>query len=105
MNKDRGIIKWLPFENLANNKKIIDTILLEKAKIKKPVLSLEQQETLEEKIIEAFYEQISIILKFYKNGYIYTLNTKILHLDSNSKKILLENKKSILFNQIIDIKL
>ena len=32
MNKDRGIIKWLPFESLVSSKQVIDSILHEKNK-------------------------------------------------------------------------
>ena len=49
MNKDRGIIKWLPFESLVSSKQVIDSILHEKNKIKKPILSLEQQQEISEK--------------------------------------------------------
>ena len=59
MNKDRGIIKWLPFESLVSSKQVIDSILHEKNKIKKPILSLEQQQEISEKLI------LIMILKFY----------------------------------------
>ncbi len=68
MNKDRGIIKWLPFESLVSNKTVIDSILKEKNKIKKPVLSLEQQQEIEDTLIHAFYEQEKIMVTYYKNG-------------------------------------
>ena len=55
MHNDRGIIKWLPFESLTPNKKVIDSILYEKNKMQKPILSLEQQQEIEEKLVEAFY--------------------------------------------------
>ncbi len=103
MNKDRGIIKWQPFESLAPNKKIIENILYEKNKRKKPVLSLEQQMEIEEKLIEAFYEQEEITLKIYKNGYIQTITAKILSIDYTYKKIILSNKDKILFKQIIEV--
>lgn len=103
MLKDRGIIKWQPFESLTQNKGVIDSILYEKSKIKKPILSLEQQQEIEEKLIEAFYEQIEITLKIYKNGYITSITAFILEINTTYKKITLENKDKILFNQIIEI--
>ena len=48
MNKDRGIIKWLPFDSLVNSKSVVESILYEKRKVKKPILSLEQTEEIEE---------------------------------------------------------
>lgn len=103
MNKDRGIIKWQPFESLTPSKKVVDTILHEKSKIKKTILSLEQQQEIEEKLVEAFYEQIEVTLKIYKNGYIKTTTSSILEMDYTYKKITLKNKDKILFMQIIEI--
>lgn len=103
MNKDRGIIKWMPFNSLVGQKKMIDNLIMEKQKIKKPILSLEQQNTIEEKIIEAFYEQIKITLKIYKDGTILTVTSKISSIDYTYKKIILENNNTLIFNQIIDV--
>lgn len=103
MNKDRGIIKWLPFESLISSKKVINSILYEKSKISKPILSLEQQQEIEEKLVEAFYEQIEITLKIYQNGYIKTTTTSIIEIDYTYKKITLKNKDKVLFKQIIEV--
>ncbi len=102
MNKDRGIIKWKPFENLISSNFIIESILAEKRKIKKPILSKEQERIIEEKLIEAYYEQIPVTLKIYQKGYIYSINTKIINIDQIYKKITIKNK-CILFNQILEV--
>lgn len=103
MPKDRGIIKWLPFESLTSSKNVVDTILYEKEKIQKPILSLEQLEEIEEKLIEAYYEQIKVTLKIYKNGYITSVTSFILEINTTYKKITLTNKDKILFKQIIEV--
>ncbi len=105
MNKDRGIIKWMPFDSLENSKKIVESILYEKSKIEKPILSKEQIEEIEEKLIEAFYEQEPITLQVYKNGSIKKMTSTILSIDTIYKKIILKNHEKILFNQIIAISL
>ena len=74
MNRDRGIVKWAPFSSLVGQKEMIDALVLEKQKIKKPILSLEQQMEIEEKLMEAFYEQIEVTLQIYKKGVIFYLN-------------------------------
>lgn len=103
MNKDRGIIKWMPFESLTPSKKIIESILTEKEKVKKPILSLEQQQEMEEKLVSAFYEQEKITLKFYKNEKIYTITSFIASIDTTYKKIIFQNKTTIHFKQIVEI--
>jgi len=105
MNKDRGIVKWAPFSSLVGQKEMIDALVLEKQKIKKPILSLEQQMEIEEKLMEAFYEQIEVTLQIYKKGEIVAVTSSILEIDSTYKKIVLKNRLVLLFSQIINISL
>ncbi len=102
MNKDRGIIKWLPFNSIVEQQKVIDSIIFEKQKRKKPILTVEQVRELENKLFEAFYEQIKVTLKVYQNGYIVYITSLIKNIDTVYKKIKLENQ-TILFTQILDI--
>lgn len=101
MNNDRGIMKWAPFSSLVGQKNMIETLVLEKQKVQKPILSLEQQQEIEEKLTEAFYEQIPITFKIYKNGRIETIVSSIVQMDTTYKKITLENHQVLLFEQIL----
>ena len=103
MNNDRGIIKWAPFSSLVGQQAMIEGLIKEKEKMKKPILSLEQQMEIEEKLIEAFYEQIEITLQIYKNGEIVSVTSSILHLDCTYKKIILNNHSVFLFTQIVNV--
>ncbi len=104
MNKqDRGIIKWQPFESLTPTKQIIKSILLEKSKVTKPILSDEEIKCLEDKIIEAYYSSININIHYYTNGYIKVTKGKIKKIDQIYKMIYLDNNLKLLFNQILDI--
>lgn len=102
---DRGIIKWLPFNSVINNKSVINSLIKEKTKIKKPIISEEEINTLEEKIIEAYYTQNLLDITYYKNGYLLKTKGKIKKIDQVYKLIYLDNNLSLLFNQIIEIKL
>lgn len=104
MNNDRGMIKWAPFNSLINNYQIINDLSIERAKIKKPIISEEEQKLLEEKIIEAFYCQNTIIITYYKDGYLLKSKTKIKKIDSIYKTIYLTNNLKLLFKQILAIK-
>ncbi len=101
MNNDRGIIKWIPFNSLTEQKRMVESLLQEKQKIKKPILSLEQEKALEEKIIEALYEQVPITLYIYRKERITVITSTILSIDYTYKKIKLANQKTILFQQIV----
>lgn len=103
MNKDRGIKKWLPFASLIEQKESINDLLKEKQKIPKPLLSLEQQKEIEDKIIEAYYEQIPATFTIYKNGLFLTVTSFVLDIDTIYKKIILTNHTILLFNQILKV--
>ena len=81
MNNDRGFIKWIPFNSLIEQKKMVENLLQEKQKIKKPILSLE----------------------IYKKGRVFSVTSSISELDIPYHKIILTNHQIILFDQILKI--
>ncbi len=103
MNKDRGMIKWMPFNSLMNGQQIINSLTFEKCKIKKPIISEEEQKVLEEKIIEAYYCQNIVIITYYKEGFLLKTKSQIKKIDSIYKTIYLTNQTKLLFNQILKI--
>ena len=102
-NTDRGIIKWQPFNSIVEEEKLIKKVIQEKNKIQKPYLSPEQILENENKIIEAFYEQLWIEIYYFENGFIKKTKSQINQLDAVFKKIYLRNQKILLFFQIIRI--
>lgn len=102
MNKDRGMIKWIPFNSLVSNKDVMKSLILEKNKISKPIISEEDSKTFEKLIIEAYYMHNKVLISYYKNGYIYETTSYIKKIDKVQKLIYLENIK-LLFNQITSI--
>lgn len=102
MKTDRGMIKWQPFDSVISSKTLINNIILEKSKVNKPILSEEEIEDIEEKIIEAYYLQNEVVLQVYKNGFFKEFNGKIKKIDGVRKMVYLNNMM-IFFNQIISI--
>lgn len=103
MNKfDRGMIKWQPFNSVFSSKDIINSILKEKEKNEKPILSNDEINLIEKKLIAAFYCQNKIIIHYYTNGNIKTITSQIKKIDYITKIIYLNNIK-LSFYQIISI--
>ena len=50
---DRGMIKWMPFNSVVSSKEIINSILKDKSKISMPILSEEQKDVNEQKLLIA----------------------------------------------------
>ena len=102
MNNDRGMIKWAPFNSVVNSKKIINELTMERKKVRMPELSSEDEETIENEIINAYYTKSSVNILYYENGFLLNIISKIKKIDHIYKMIYLDNKR-LLFKQIIKI--
>lgn len=100
---NRDIINWQPFDSLVSSQKMINSIVNEKAKINKPILSSDQLNQLNDLIIEYFYEQINIIIKYYKNNNIYKTAGIIIDLNQSNKTITLNTNVKLHISQILQI--
>lgn len=100
--EDRGMIKWQPFNSLINGNEVINSILKEKGKIKKPIISEEEKSEIEAKIIDAYFTQIIVNITYFKNGNLTKVEGKIKKIDQVYKLVYL-NEAKLLFNQIISI--
>ncbi len=103
MKFDRGIIKWQPFESVNSSKETIQSLLLEKSKIPKPILSEEEIKDLEEKIINCYYSKELVKIAYYQDGFIKNIQGKIIKIDHITKMIYLNNQHKVYFNQILNI--
>ena len=103
MNKDRGMIKWMPFNSLMNGRTIINNKKKKKSKVKMPILSEDEKLELENKIINAYYTHDKLLITYYKNGYLLKTKSHIKKIDYTYKIIYLENNINLLFRQITNI--
>ena len=101
--KDRGIIKWQPFNSVVPSSKIIKSILKEKRKIKKPLLSQDQLNTLQRNLISAFHNHSKVCLYYYFNGEIQKEEGFVNQI-LKSQKAIIFNNKTIFFVQLLKIK-
>jgi len=102
--KDRGMIKWAPFNSVANVENIINKLEYKKRKVSKPVLSDDQTVRLNKVLLEAFQTKSIVLLKYYLDGYSYFQRGGIERIDSN-KRFFVINEKTIFFSQLIAIRI
>lgn len=98
---DRGIIKWQPFNTIDNNQ-ILKDITVSKNRIKFPILSEDQLKIIQEKVITAYNLKNIIQIDYFYDGKIWQIIGQINYLNI-TKKVLLINKNSIHFSQILKI--
>ena len=100
---NRGIIKWQPFESLIPNKVIINSILNEKNKIERPILSSDQLDNLNIIILESYYNKSNVTIKYFINNSIKEYFGIITSLDYNIKTIVVNNQLKLHISQILQI--
>lgn len=101
--KDRGMIKWMPFDSLTSSKQVVQTILKEKNKVLKPVLSEEQMLEIENRLWEGFHNQMIVHVSYYFRGRILNKDSIISSIQKNSKKIIFKDYSFLYFDQILKI--
>lgn len=98
---DRGMIKWQPFSAVVPSEKMLKDVLDEKCKIRKPILSEDQEKDLEIRILDSFNEKEIVTIMYYKEGKLYKITGIITNIDVISRKILINTRFSLFFSQII----
>ena len=101
--KDRGIIKWQPFNSLIPSQILINSILKDKRKVKKPVLSLDQLYQLNNLVLECFYNNLEVNIKYYKNNQINFIKGQITKIDRNNQFIYVNDNLKLHFSQLLQI--
>lgn len=100
--QDRGYKKWAPFNSLINDKKVINELNQRYEIQKKPILSEDQIEFLNEKIFDAYTNHYKINLIIYKNMRIIKLVGFVNNINVQNKYIIFNNIH-IYFNQLLKV--
>ncbi len=100
---ERGIIKWQPFSAVVPSYRMINDVLSKKNVVEMPVLSEDQLVTIQEKLLSSFQKKEIVTILYFFAGRYYTIKGLVTQIDTNTHKILLNDKKSLFFSQIIRI--
>ena len=103
--KDRGIVKWAPFDALTGHGDMLEELIFNINKKEKNILSDDECDELNSTVSNAFNNQKTISIEYYNNGYSYQTFGLIKKLDSVKKIILMETGESIHFDDVLKAKL
>src|SRR5690554_5517556 len=105
MYKDRGIIKWAPFDALAGLNEMVNNLINKKGKKDKPILSEDKLSELDLILKEAINNNNEIMIDYYLDGYIKTTYGLIKRIDEIEKLIQLDTNEKLSVNDIVDMEL
>ncbi len=103
MYKDRGIIKWAPFDALIGFNQMIADIKYRLGKKEKPILSEDHLDLMNRHMQYALKHQIEIIINYCEDGYFYEVFGTIKQIDSIKNQIILSMNQIISLENIVNI--
>ena len=95
--------KWNPFNAVAPGGYMVKEVMKEKNKVDMPILSEDQKMEIQERIFEAFNNQETIHITYFRGGNMYNIEGIIEKIDINSRKIVINSEISVFFSQIVEI--
>lgn len=99
---DRGMKKWAPYKSLNEQWDVLDDLEKSDEYIEKPKISNEVAEEINSRLVNYSGEEIEIF--FYKKGKILKEKSTIKKIDAFEKKLVLENRVTILLKDIVGIR-
>lgn len=103
MYKDRGIIKWAPFDALIGFHGLINDIVEKRNRIEHPILLEDKLSELNETFTKVLNENKLASYLYYEKGYIKETYGNIIKFDRLTKKIKLDNLLFIRLEDILEI--
>ena len=101
--KDRGMIKWQPFQSVVPTNLIVKSLLEEKKKVTKPVLSDDQLDNLDILLAEYFYNQSKIQIKYFQNNKVKEIQGIITNINADLKIVTISGHLNLHISQILQI--
>ena len=98
---DRGMKKWAPYKSLVEQEKYLKKAHNDNEKIERPILSSDEMEEINEKLVN--YSNEEVIITYWRDNKINSVTTLIKKIDADNKKIILPDRKSIYFHELINI--
>lgn len=105
--KGRLMIKWRAFAALPEQFIGINKLIEEQTKIKRPILTPEEQEIIEKRIIHSYTSESEILLTYFEDGRLLTCYVTVIKMNPLKQSVTctdpFHNKITINFSDIIHI--
>lgn len=98
---ERGMKKWAPYKSLIEQEKYLKKAHQDNNVVKKPTLSSDEAEYINEILVNYHGEELEIT--FWRNDKLNTMSTILVKIDPVNKKIVLPERKTIYFSELISL--
>ena len=98
---ERGMKKWAPYKSLIEQEKYLKKAHQDNEAVTRPVISSDEAEEINEILVNYHGEELNI--SYWRNNKINTVSTILVKIDPENKKIVLPERKTIYFSELISI--
>ena len=98
---ERGMKKWAPYKSLVEQEKYLKKAHDDNNKQERPTISSDEAEEINEILVN--YAGEELVITYWRNEKINTVSTIIKKIDPVNKKIVLPDRKAILFSELINL--
>ena len=93
--------KWAPYKSLNEQENYLNRLHKDNEKVEKPRISSDAAEEINEILVN--YHGEELIITFFRNDKIQTISTVIKKIDVENKKIVLPDRKTIYFTELVGL--
>jgi len=98
---ERGMKKWAPYKSLIEQEKYLKKASDNNDKQARPQISSDEAEIINEILVN--YHGEELLISYWRNEKINTVSTILVKIDAENKKIVLPNRRTIYFAELIKI--
>ena len=98
---ERGMKKWAPYKSLIEQEKYLKKAHQDNNKVERPTISSDEADNINEILVNYHGEELEI--SYWRNEKINTISTILVKIDSVNKKIILPERKTIYFHELISV--
>ena len=98
---ERGMKKWAPYKSLPEQEKYLRKLKEDQEKVSRPVMSSDEAEEINEILVN--YAGEEILITYWRNEKINNLSSIFKKIDVDNKKIVLPDRKTIYFHELIKL--
>ena len=98
---ERGMKKWAPYKSLNEQENYLNKLHQNQNKVEKPKISSDEADNINEILVN--YHGEELIITYWRNDKINTVSSILKKIDPINKKIVLPERKTIYFNELISL--
>ena len=98
---ERGMKKWAPYKSLNEQENYLNKLHTNNEKVEKPKISSDAAEEINEILVN--YHGEELLITFFRNDKIQSINSVIKKIDPENKKIVLPDRKTIYFVELVGL--